>query len=280
MLHATLSPHPIEARIQGLGRWALVTGASSGIGLELAKMAASRGWNLVAVARRSDRLQEACLTLPAGGRILPLPLDLADPQAPQTLARFLEEQNIAVGFLIQAAGFTAHGELDSLPAETAASLIQVNAAAPMLLLRMLAGPMRRDGAGLVLNVASTAAFSPGPLQALYYASKALLLHGSEAAAWELAPSGVRVCCLCPGATRTAFFDRAGMTVPPAVQNRMMDPGPVARAGYAGLLAGRRVVVPGLFNRARVQAVRLLPRRWALALTHKALLGARAGGTPS
>ncbi len=250
---------------------ALVTGASGGIGRDLAELAAADGFDVVLVARSADVLGAAADDIEErhGVRALAVPADLADPQAPARLAAELAGRGVAVDVLVNNAGVGAYGEFVDSDPEAQLAMIRVNVGAVVGLTRALLPPMVERGRGRILNVASTAAFQPGPLMAVYYATKAFVLSFSEALAEELAGTGVTVTALCPGPTRSSFQDRAGMQKSRLFRlARVMDSMPVARRGWRAALRGRRVVIPGLFNRAMAQSVRLAPRRLVTALVRR------------
>ena len=238
---------------------ALVTGASSGIGRELAELCARDGYDLVLVARREDRLrllQEAWSKRYAV-QVRVLPMDLSDPSAPQRL--FNELTGTSVDILINSAGFGSYGPfVESDPAQQI-EMIQVNVAALTHLTRLFLPPMLRRGEGRILNLASTAAFQPGPLMAVYYATKAFVLSFSEALSEELRGSGVTVTALCPGSTATEFQARAALERSGLLRFGLMDVRPVAEAGYRAMLQGKAIIVPGTLNRVVASLVGVVPR---------------------
>ncbi len=239
----------------------LVTGGSSGIGYELAKLFARDGHRLVLVARDEQRLSRAADELGSGGdRPVSIASDLAAPAAPFEIVRELQDAGVAVDVLVNNAGFGLHGPFAEADVETLLDLVRVNVLALTCLTRLLLPDMLRRGQGHVLNVASTAAFYPGPFMAAYYASKAYVLSLSEGLANELRGTGVNVTALCPPATATGFAARAGSDRSPLFRRGVMDPATVAEAGYRGLLAGRTVVIPGLAARVQAIATRFVPRR--------------------
>jgi short-subunit dehydrogenase len=251
------------------GRTALVTGASSGIGRELARLFAADGHELVLLARGMPRLESTAAEIEAGHGIRAhlLSEDLADPDAPDRIAERVERLGLVVDHLVNNAGFSAYGPFLETAPGVQRDMVQVNALAPTALARRLAPSMVARGVGRILNVASTAAFQPGPRMAVYYATKAYLLSLSVALSVELEASGVTVTVLCPGPTRTGFSERAGLE-----RSRMFntdwfvsDPRQVARAGYQGMLRGERVVVPGVIQKAHDVAVRFVPRGLAARL---------------
>lgn len=242
---------------------ALVTGASSGIGLELAKLFARDGHDLVLVARREAQLEELAeaLTDRYDVQATVIAADLADPSAPAEIARRVAAAGLDVQFLVNNAGFGLAAEFARTDATTELQMIQVNVAALTHLTKLFLPGMVGEHHGAILNVASTAGFVPGPLMAVYYATKAYVISFSEALAEELRNSGVTVTVLCPGVTRTGFQERAGIDLEARQLQRgwVADAASVARAGYDGMRRGKRVVIPGVINKVMVAATRLAPR---------------------
>jgi short-subunit dehydrogenase len=250
---------------------ALVTGASSGIGLELATVFARGRNDVVLVARGRERLEAIARGLAEefGVQATVLAADLARPEAPEELARELSSRGLVVDVLVNNAGFGLHGPFAATPLEAALAMIQVNVTALTHLTGLLLPGMLGRRRGRILNVASTAAFQPGPLMAVYYATKAYVLSFSEALASETAGTGVTVTALCPGPTITEFQKRAGIERTALFTGPLvMDAPSVALAGYRGLLRGDPLVVPGLGNRALVQALRVAPRRLVTAISRR------------
>jgi short-subunit dehydrogenase len=248
----------------------LVTGASTGLGRELALCAARDRCQLVLLARDVERLRAVAAEALALGAPAAevLPGDLSRREAPSEIVAELERRGLAIDTLVNNAGLGVHGPFaeNDLAAELGA--IQVDLVALVELTRRLLPPMLAARRGRVLNVASTAAFQPGPYMATYYAAKAFVLSFSEALAAELAGSGVTVTCLCPGPTATEFQGRAGLDELGLFRSRLLRLAPaesVARAGWRGMLRGSRLVVPGLGNKLGVQVQRLMPRRLAPAV---------------
>jgi short-subunit dehydrogenase len=245
------------------GRTALVTGASGGIGEELAKVFAAHGFDLVLVARTEAKLITLGEALSAqhGARCTTIAADLARPESSAELVAHLAKLEIGVDVLVNNAGFAAYGKFHEIDLDEQLRMIRVNIAALTELTHRLLPGMLARRRGKVLNVASTAAFMPGPLMATYYATKAYVLSFSEALNSELAKSGVTVTALCPGPTSSGFQSRAGMEESRLVRGReIMDVGTVAQAAYAGLMRGRPVVIPGTSNWLTTLMPRLLPRR--------------------
>jgi short-subunit dehydrogenase len=241
---------------------ALVTGASAGIGLELARQLAADGHDLVLVARRGDALERLAAELRAAHGIAAhvWPADLGDPQAPRQLQARADAECLAVDVLVNNAGYGALGAFAELPADRQLGILDVNMRALTELTHRFLPGMRARRRGHILIVASLAGFLPGPYMAVYYASKAYLLSFALALADELAGSGVTVTCLCPGSTTTEFQAVAGMTAARRLARlRPMTAGSVARIGYRGLMRGRRLVVAGWKNRLGALAIRCVPR---------------------
>jgi hypothetical protein len=223
-----------------MARTVLITGASSGIGLELARLFAADGHDLILVARRADRLEALAGELRVGHAVTVhvWPEDLGDRDAPARLhARALAE-NLFVETLVNNAGFGALGDFAELPLDRQLAMIDVNLRALTELTHRFLPDMRRHRRGRILNVASMAAFQPGPHMAVYYATKAYILLLSEALSAELAGSGVSVTCLCPGVTRTEFQDAAGMAGSRLLAIRGLSAERVARIGYSAMQSGR------------------------------------------
>lgn len=248
---------------------ALITGASAGIGLELAKLFAADGHDLILVARRGDVLEGLATELRQRHGITAhvRPTDLAESSAAARLSDWAAAQGLAVDILVNNAGFGALGPFADLPIERQLGIVDVNVRALTELTHRFLPAMRARRRGRILNVASVAAFLPGPYMAVYYATKAYVLSFSDALAEELAGSGITVTCLCPGFTATEFQDVAGMTgLRSLARIRPMSADAVARSGYRGLMDGQRTVVTGAQNRIGVFGMRVIPRRWLAKLT--------------
>jgi short-subunit dehydrogenase len=241
---------------------ALITGGSGGIGLELARCLARDGHELVIVARREAGLAAAAAELRSAGAagVTTVPADLARPEEVERLLATLHVSALEIGILVNNAGFGTAGAFARTPLEDELAMIQTNVSALTHLTKRLLPGMLRRHSGRILNVASTAAFQPGPFMAVYYATKAYVLSFSQALAEELRDSGVTVTALCPGPTSTSFAARAGMEETRLfARNITMSAAAVAREGYAGMLRGERIVVPGAANKLVAQAGRLVPR---------------------
>lgn len=245
----------------------LITGATFGIGYELAKRFARDGDQLVLVARSEARLAEVSAELSALGAaaVIALVKDLANPAAPEEIFQAVAGKGLEIDLLVNNAGFGDHGAFLNTEWKKNADMVQVNITSLLHLTRLFLPGMTERGRGRILNVASTAAFQPGPYMAIYYASKAFVLSFSEALAEECRGTGVTVTALCPGPTATEFQVRAGTEGTGVGRTKrgplkMMSAGEVAEMGYRGVLAGRRVVITGAFNRVGAWSGRHLPRR--------------------
>jgi short-subunit dehydrogenase len=268
----------VTAGTKRRGETALLTGASAGIGRELAGIFAENGFDLIAVARSEDKLAllaEECREA-HGTRVTVLPMDLLQPEAPQSLRRAVEERGLRVDVLVNNAGVLELGAFREIDHARHQALLHLNVSTLTALTHLFVGDMVDRGRGRILNVASLAAFQPVPSLALYAASKAFALSLSESLSEELRGTGVTVTALCPSFTRTAMVDRVQETNEAARQIPdflISDVEQVAREGYAGCMEGRVVVVPGLGNRLGAGVVHLYPR-W-LVRTVGGLLGRRA-----
>lgn len=243
---------------------ALVTGATSGIGYEFAKLLAADDHDLVLVARSAHRLAAVASemeNLGSGGRrIETVAVDLARDDGPDTVFRALDEAGLAVDILINNAGYAVYGPFAETKLEDELAMMHVNTIALTALTKRVLPLMIARHSGRILNVASTAAFLPGPFMAVYYASKAYVLSFTEALAEELRESGVTVTALCPGPTETGFQQRAHLEDSKLISGReIMDAASVAKVGYEGMLHGRTVVIPGVRNKLTTEAPRILPR---------------------
>lgn len=247
---------------------ALITGASSGIGLELAKLFAKDGHNVVLVARSESKLQALALDLRTryGVEALVLPLDLSDVKQVDSLYPTLQTKGIHIHFLVNNAGFGDYALFHEADAAKTQQMLDVNIQALTRLSQQFVKPMVENKFGRIMNVASTAAFQPGPLMAVYYASKAYVLSLSEAMHNELEGTGVSVTALCPGPTESGFQDAADMNSSKLLKRiPMASASSVAQYGYRALLAGKMTAIPGLLNNIGVQALRITPRAWAVKL---------------
>jgi uncharacterized protein len=242
-------------------RWAVITGASSGIGAELARVFAERGYALVLVARREERLQALAAEL-KGARdvaVETLTYDLEDREAPADLVADLGQRGIQIHTLVNNAGFGLRGRFASLPYERQMAMIELNVMALTRLCRLALPELIERRWGGILNVASTAAFQAGPNMAVYYATKAFVLSLSEALHEEAKPHNVVVSALCPGPTETEFVSHADMEMTRLFKFGVMSAAEVAKAGVDGYEAGRAVIVPGATNLLGAIGAQLAPR---------------------
>lgn len=252
------------------GMTALVTGASSGIGAACARLLAAWGADLVITARRAENLDALARELMAahGTRVLTIPLDLADPVAPRRLYERTEGAGMQIDVLINNAGFGIHQDFVKIPWEQTARQIQLNVVSLTELTHLFVRAMLERGRGWVLNVSSIGAYMPVPGFATYAAGKAYVRDFTEALAYELRRSPVRVCALCPGGTETEFQLVAGQHVGPLARATFISAERCARIGLRALFAGRTNVVSGLINKLAVLLLRVMPRRmtiWSAAL---------------
>jgi short-subunit dehydrogenase len=254
----------------GKNQTALITGASVGIGRELAKLFAKDGYNLVLVARNGARLSQFAdeLQRQFGVSAKTVAMDLASATAPQSLFDQLARENTAIDILVNNAGYGKMGTFADVPLEESLGQIQLNINALTHLTKLFLGPMIERKSGRILNVASTAGFQPGPLMGVYYATKAYVISFSEALANELSGSGVTVTCLCPGATDTEFQKRAGTEDSLLFKLRPMSAKTVAQDGYRGLMKGKPLVISGLKNWLLMESLRISPRRAVTAISRR------------
>ena len=264
----------IETKAMGMenssSRIALITGASSGIGLELARRFAENHFDLVLVARNRARLMElgAEFQKTYGVQVRISPKDLSHYKASQELFEELTEAGVKVHTLVNNAGFGGYGEFATSDLQHELEMMQLNMVSLTHLTKLFL-PQIIAVKGAVLNVASTAAFQPGPLMAVYFATKAYVLSFSEALAEELAPRGVKVSVLCPGPVPSGFQDRANLHGTAMMQSpAVLDAATVSKIGYEGLQAGKRVVIAGKLNRFGVEMLRLAPRGMVTRMVKK------------
>jgi short-subunit dehydrogenase len=245
---------------QWRGKWALVTGASAGIGTALARELAEGGTNLVLTARRRDRLIGLAAELSAKHdvRALVCVADLAKPEGPRQVFTFTKEKNISVDLLVNNAGFGAYGEFPKAKIDRLIEMVQVNVSAVVHLTHLYLPDMMARRSGDILILSSVAAFQPVPYITTYAATKSFDLLFAEGLAEEMRPYGIRVCALCPGSTETEFFDVAGQ------RNHAQHPKEaaekVAHVGLAALAAGKSWVISGFMNWTLAETARLAPRR--------------------
>ena len=250
-------------------RTALITGASAGLGYEFAHLFARDKYNLVLVARSGPKLAELAdqLRQQHGISVTTIPLDLGLPQASQTLFEETQRGGIHVDILVNNAGYGMSGKFAEIPLAESYGQIQLNVTALALLTRLYLEPMLERRSGKIMNVASTAAFQPGPLMAVYYATKAYVLSFSEAIADELRNTGVTVTCFCPGATLTEFQKRAQTENSRLLQQLSpMDAETVAEMGYRALMEGKTLAIAGFRNWLVAESVRFAPRKVVTAIS--------------
>lgn len=245
---------------------ALITGASGGIGLELAREFAKDGYNLVLVARSKDKLESIAQDFAKQYNISAIVIakDLSKASAPDELYNELKTQGIQIDALVNNAGFATYGKFVEIPLEKELQEMQLNMVTLTHLSKLFGKDMVARKNGKILNIASTAAFQPGPLMAVYYATKAYVLSFSEALANELEGTGVTVTVLCPGPTESGFQERAAMQESKLVQKggmvRMMTSEEVAAQGYEATKRGQTIVIPGFSNQLGTMLPRFLPRK--------------------
>jgi short-subunit dehydrogenase len=253
-----------------MAKTALITGASSGIGYELAKLFAKDQTNLVLVARSQEKLEKFASDLQQKHSINArvFAVDLSQPSAPAEVFSFTEKEAIGIDYLINNAGFGIRDSFEASDTNQILEMIQLNMAALTHLTKLYLPHMLQQKSGKILNVASTAAFQPGPWMAVYYATKAYVLSLSEALSNELSKTGVTVTTLCPGPTPTGFQQRAGAQNIQLMKSKVvsvLDAAAVAKQGYEGMMRGKKVIIPGFMNRLLALGARLGPRDLSTAI---------------
>lgn len=243
------------------GRFAVITGASSGIGADLAREFAAAGYHLVITARRVERLEALASEITArhGVVVRVMPADLADPAAPEKLHQEIKAAGIVVDTLVNNAGFGMRGRFATLDAARQMEMVAVNITALTALSRLFLPEMIARGAGGILNVGSTAAFQAGPYMGVYYATKAYVLSLSEALYEEAKPFGVKVSVLCPGPVATEFAAVADVEGTKLFKKGTLDSATVARAGFWGYREGQPIIIPSASNKLTAWGGRLVPR---------------------
>lgn len=250
-----------------IGPNALITGATKGIGYQLSVCFAEHHYNLVLVARHSESLEKLKeeLETPYSILVKTLAVDLSVPSSAKSVFTSLQQENIPVDILVNNAGFGLLGPFTQIDLNKEIEMIQLNEIAPIILSKLFIKQLPPGRKGRILNVASTAAFIPGPYMAVYYASKAQLWSFSQALAYELSGKGITVTTLYPGPTLTEFQQRAGLHDIRLIRTPLMDAATVARLGFKALMKGKRTVVPGFLNKLSVLVMKLVPARWLLPI---------------
>ena len=262
----------------GTGR-ALITGGSAGIGAALAEVFAAHGHDLILVARNREKLERrgSDIQQKFGVQVVCLAEDLTDPAGARRLHDAVTERGLDVHYLVNNAGVGLYGRFATTDLEAELKMIQLNLTSVVdLTKRFLPSMIQRKG-GRILNVASTAAFVPGPWMSVYYATKAFLLSFSQAIDYELKPNGITVTTLCPGPTESEFKVRAGSQRSRLFKAFVMNAPRVARVGYDAMMNGKPVAIPGLRNKLIPVAARFGPRSMIVTLSHRA---ARPSGPSS
>ena len=267
--------------IGGKDSYALVTGASSGMGYEYAKLFAEDGKNIVVLARSRDKLEglKRDLEKQHGTKVVVLVKDLADPKAPQEVFSELEKAGINIDVLVNNAGFSVYGKFYDSDWQKEAEMIQVNIIALTQLTKLFVKKMLQNKSGKILNISSGVGFTPAPWLSVYGGTKHYVLGFSNAIAHELKGTGVTVTCLCPTITKTLFFKRASMDETKAMKNSMlvMDAATAARIGYRALQKGKTTVAAGLPLSLSMFMGRLMPRNLACSISNSILKEAATAG---
>lgn len=248
----------------------LITGASRGIGYELSKLFARDGYRLILVARDQEKVEEVAAELEStyACEAAPMPKDLTVARAADEVFEKLSQHGIEIDILVNNAGVASRGPFYETDTQWLLDLLQLNITSLTHLTRLFLPGMVARGRGRILNVASTAAFLPGPYMATYYASKGFVLSFSEALWWELRGTGVTVTTVCPGPTDTDFHKASGMKLSPLAEHGgvLLKPAIVAQAGYRATMKGKRIVVPGIqYKTVAFLCSRLLPKSIALRI---------------
>ncbi|HMS34757.1 MAG TPA: SDR family oxidoreductase [Ignavibacteria bacterium] len=243
----------------------LITGATTGIGYELAKLFAKDKYELIIIARNETRLSETASSLikDYNVKVKFIPKDLSKTDSAKEIFAELKNENISVDMLVNNAGFGDQGAFAESELSNDLDMIHLNITSLVILNRLFLDDMLKKNSGRIMNVASTAAFQPGPFMAMYYATKAFVLSFSEAVAEELSGTDVTVSCLCPGPTETEFQNRAGIKETKMMSGKrftVMTAAEVALTGYKEMMKGKKIIIPGFANKAGTFFVKILPRK--------------------
>ncbi len=248
---------------------ALITGASGGLGFDLATLMAKEGNNLILVARNREKLEQRAQELRSYGvEIDCIVSDLSKPESVEKLYKAVKTLGRQVDFLINNAGVGLFGKFTETDMKQELEMLYLNINSLTHLTKLVLPDMTARGKGKIMNVASTAAFQPGPLMAVYYASKAYVLSFSEGIENELKGTGVTVSALCPGPTRTDFSSRANLGKSKLFDGGTMDSMTVAKAGYDGFMKGKSIIIPGAQNKILAKSIRLMPRKLVTATVRR------------
>lgn len=255
---------------------ALITGSSGGIGQELAFLFAKDGHNLVLVARNKEKLQSIAHIIQQtySVQVTVIKKDLENPASAYELYDEILTKQIQIDYLVNNAGYGLYGAFSSTDLSKEVNMIELNITSLTILSKLFLRPMLEKQSGGILNVASTASFQPGPLMAVYYATKAYVLSFTEALASEVINTGVHVSALCPGPTKTGFGDRADLGNSKIFESGLMNVKKVALDGYLGFMKNKTIIIPGVQNQLLAQSSRFLPRKWVASIV-KHIQGTRS-----
>ena len=246
--------------------YALITGASSGIGYEIALLFAKNGYNLVLVSRQKNKLMQIAKDFESNYniKVTIIAIDLSDTKSAEKIYKLLHEKSISVKYLVNNAGFYVKGAFSETSWQDELNLIQLQCITHTQLTKMFLSDMLKQGKGGILNIASTGSFVPGPYNAVYCAAKSFVLSFSEAVAEEVSSLGITVTALCPGGTKTEFqqFDKSKRSV----LFPIMEAPEVAKTGFNALMNNKRVVIPGFVNKMQVMISQFIPRKLVVKLT--------------
>ena len=251
-----------------MNKTVLITGASSGIGLELSKLFARNNYNLVIVSQNEENLKKAKSIIHRENtkiEIHAITKDLSKSSAPQEIFEYTFKNSIQVDILVNNAGIQVYGKFQDTNIDDILNLMNVNMFAMAKLTRLFVDGMVKRGDGKILNLGSTGSFQPCPLNAAYCASKSFTLYFSEAMGEELKGTGVTITTLCPGATRTNFAKRAKIEDIKLFRGKLLEPSKVAEIGYKALMKGKSVIITGLSNKILAQSVRFIPRSMVIKM---------------